>query len=243
VTRQRVAAALVLVFLAGCQRAVKPGDPLRGLSRAERERFAGGKVTFDSVFTPQTGLGPLFNSTACGECHEAPVAGGNGDEVEVHAAAFKGGFCDPLIGEGGPVVQQNATPALKQALGIDKEPVPPSATATAARTSPAVFGRGLLDAVPDAAIIANREVPRDKWKEFYLKSIADLKPGLTEMIVHLGHDDSELQAVMVDHEGYGSAWRQKDYDGVNSPEFKKALQDKHVIVVTWKELGKLLPAH
>ena len=35
------------------------------------------------------------------------------------------------------------------------------------------------------------------------------------------------------------AWRQRDYDVVNSPEFKKALQDNHVIVVTWKELGKL----
>ena len=97
------------------------------------------------------------------------------------------------------------------------------------------------DVLVDAAIIANREVPRDKWKEFYLKSIADLKPGLTELIVHLGHDDSELQAVMVDHEGYGSTWRQKDYDVVTSPEFKKALQDNHVIVVNWKELGKLLP--
>jgi predicted glycoside hydrolase/deacetylase ChbG (UPF0249 family) len=95
------------------------------------------------------------------------------------------------------------------------------------------------DVLLDAVIIANREVPRDQWKEFYLKAIANLKPGLTEIIVHLGHDDSELQAVMVDHEGYGSAWRQRDYDVVNSPEFKKALKDNHVILVTWKELGKL----
>jgi chitin disaccharide deacetylase len=95
------------------------------------------------------------------------------------------------------------------------------------------------DVLLDAVIIADRQVPRDQWKEFYLKAIANLKPGLTEIIVHLGHDDSELQAVMVDHEGYGSAWRQRDYDVVNSPEFKKALQDNHVILVTWKELGKL----
>jgi chitin disaccharide deacetylase len=95
------------------------------------------------------------------------------------------------------------------------------------------------DVLLDAVIIADRAVPRDQWKEFYLKAIANLKPGLTEIIVHLGHDDSELQAVMVDHEGYGSAWRQRDYDVVNSPEFKKALQDNHVILVTWKELGKL----
>jgi chitin disaccharide deacetylase len=95
------------------------------------------------------------------------------------------------------------------------------------------------DIVLDAVIIADRQVPRDQWKEFYLKAIANLKPGLTEIIVHLGHDDSELQAVTVNHEGYGSAWRQRDYDVVNSPEFKKALQDNHVILVTWKELGRL----
>jgi predicted glycoside hydrolase/deacetylase ChbG (UPF0249 family) len=95
------------------------------------------------------------------------------------------------------------------------------------------------DILLDAVIIASPEVPRDQWKEFYLKSIAGLKPGLTEMIVHLGHDDSELQAVTVNHEPYGSAWRQRDYDVVTSPEFKKALQDNHVILVTWKELGKL----
>jgi len=96
------------------------------------------------------------------------------------------------------------------------------------------------DVLLDAVVIASREVPRDQWKAFYLKAIADLKPGLTELIVHLGHDDSELQAVTVDHEAYGSAWRQRDYEVMFSPEFKKALRDNHVILVTWKELGKLV---
>jgi predicted glycoside hydrolase/deacetylase ChbG (UPF0249 family) len=95
------------------------------------------------------------------------------------------------------------------------------------------------DVLVDAVIIAGPGVPRDQWKDFYLKAIADLKPGLTEMIVHLGRDDSELQAVTVNHEPYGSAWRQRDYDVVTSPEFKKALQDNHVILVTWKELQQL----
>ncbi len=87
-------------------------------------------------------------------------------------------------------------------------------------------------------IIAGPEVPRDKWKAFYLNAIANLKPGLTEMIVHLGRDDAELQAVTVDHEPYGSAWRQRDYDVVTSPEFRTALQDHHVILVAWKDLQK-----
>ena len=96
------------------------------------------------------------------------------------------------------------------------------------------------DVVLDALIIAGPEIPRDQWKAFYLSAINNLKPGLTEIIVHLGHDDSELQAVMVNHEPYGSAWRQRDYDVMTSPEFKKALQDNHVILVTWRELQKLV---
>ena len=96
------------------------------------------------------------------------------------------------------------------------------------------------DIVLDAVIVADPSVPRDRWKEFYLNAIANLKPGLTEIIVHLGHDDAELQAVMVDHEPYGSAWRQRDLEAVSSPEIRKALQDNHAVLVTWRELGKLV---
>jgi CxxC motif-containing protein (DUF1111 family) len=140
---------------------VKPGDPLSGLTEQQRDRFARGKLVFDSVFTPPTGLGPLFNANGCGECHEQPAAGGHGDEIEVHATAFRGAACDPLAQEGGPVIQQHTTPALKQALGIDSEPFPPSATARAMRTSPVVFGRGLLDFVPDSVILAYAD-PEDR---------------------------------------------------------------------------------
>jgi CxxC motif-containing protein (DUF1111 family) len=159
VTRPRVAAAILLLAV-GCQKPVQPGDPLSGLTEQQLDRFARGKLVFDSVFTPATGLGPLFNAVACGECHEKP-AGGRGDEIEVHATAFRGGVCDPLVQEGGPVIQQHAIPALKQALGIDSEPFPPSATARARRTSPVVFGRGLLDFVPDSNILAHAD-PDDR---------------------------------------------------------------------------------
>ena len=98
---------------------------------------------------------------------------------------------------------------------------------------------GANDVVLDLVVIAGPEVARDKWKQFYIDAIAGLKPGLTEMIVHLGHDDAELQAVTVNHEPYGSAWRQRDYDVVTSAEFKKALADNHVVLVRWRDLGKL----
>jgi len=41
---------------------------------------------------------------------------------------------------------------------------------------------------------------------------------------------------MVNHEPYGATWRQRDYDVVTSPEFKKALQDNRVTLVTWRDL-------
>ena len=147
-------AVAALCLAAACHRPVRPGDPLRGLTREQRDRFARGKAVFDRTFKPETGLGPLFNSTGCGECHENPKAGGRGDEVEVHATAFRAKVCDPLVQEGGFVIQQHTTPALKQALGIDQEPFPPSATARATRTTAEIFARGLLDLVPEADILA-----------------------------------------------------------------------------------------
>jgi predicted glycoside hydrolase/deacetylase ChbG (UPF0249 family) len=95
------------------------------------------------------------------------------------------------------------------------------------------------DIILDAIVIASPGLRPDQTRDFYLDALKNLKPGLTEMIVHLGHDDSELRAVMVDHPDFGAAWRQRDYDVVNSPQFKQALHDNHVILVHWKELQKL----
>jgi len=96
------------------------------------------------------------------------------------------------------------------------------------------------DVMVDSVTIAGPSVSADKWKDFYLDAIKNMKPGLNEIIVHLGHDDAEMQAVMVDHPDYGSAWRQRDFDVVSSPEFKKALQDNHIVLIKWKDLQKLV---
>jgi chitin disaccharide deacetylase len=96
------------------------------------------------------------------------------------------------------------------------------------------------DVILDSLVMANSAVRPEGWKEFYASAIKNLKPGLTEMIVHLGHDDAELQAVTLDHPVTSSAWRQRDYDSVTSPEFKKALEENHIILVKWKDLKKLV---
>lgn len=96
------------------------------------------------------------------------------------------------------------------------------------------------DLLVDNVVMAFPSVSPAGWKDFYLNAIKNLKPGLTEIIVHLAHDDAESQAVMVDHPDYGAAWRQRDYDVVTSAEFRKALDDNHIILVHWSDLKKLL---
>jgi CxxC motif-containing protein (DUF1111 family) len=155
-TRYWIAAAAIC-GAAAC-RQPKLGDTLPGITTAQRAQFDSGLVIFDSTFTPQVGLGPLFNASGCGECHEDPITGGGGDEVEHHAAVFHpelaGAMCDELADKGGPVFQDSLTPALHAALGIDREPRPPDATVVAERSTPDVFGFGLLDAVPDSVILS-----------------------------------------------------------------------------------------
>jgi chitin disaccharide deacetylase len=96
------------------------------------------------------------------------------------------------------------------------------------------------DAVVDSIVMANPTVHAYQWKQFYENAIKNLKPGLSEMIVHLGHDDAELQAVTIDHPDFGSAWRQRDSDFVTSPEFKKILEQNHIVLIKWRDFQKLL---
>ena len=138
-----------------------PGDPLPFLSPAQLALFNRGMAVFATEFTPATGLGPLFNSTSCAQCHNDPVLGGYGDSAEVHMTTYThaGRTCNMLDTLGGPVVQQHATPELEAAMGIVKEPNPPGGTGTGMRTTPIVFGLGLIDAVSDQAIIALSRIP------------------------------------------------------------------------------------
>src|SRR5207253_2812673 len=76
------------------------------------------------------------------------------DKDAGQGTATKGEGSGPQVGDGGLGHDQHNAAARKQVLGIDSDPFPPSATARAMRTSPVVFARGLLDAVPESVILA-----------------------------------------------------------------------------------------
>src|SRR5437879_12497486 len=81
------------------------GRSLPGLKTDERQLFDRGSAVFATVFTPETGLGPLFNAVSCAECHEDPVPGAAGDEVEGHAPSCQGAVGSDLRPVCGPALQ------------------------------------------------------------------------------------------------------------------------------------------
>ncbi|MBW8770618.1 MAG: ChbG/HpnK family deacetylase, partial [Gemmatimonadetes bacterium] len=96
------------------------------------------------------------------------------------------------------------------------------------------------DIVPSAVIMAEEAGSREQWMRFYLDAIRNLKPGLTEILVHLGYDDAELRAVTAGYDIFEAKWRQRDYDVMTSPEFQKALKDNDVVLVTWRDIQKAM---
>jgi chitin disaccharide deacetylase len=96
------------------------------------------------------------------------------------------------------------------------------------------------DILLDSVLIADPSVHAADWKTFYANLINNLKPGVTELIVHLAYDDAEMRAVTAGYDDYGAAWRQRDYDVITSADFKQLLEDNHVILIKWKDLKKLL---
>ena len=94
--------------------------------------------------------------------------------------------------------------------------------------------------VVDRVIDVGPSVAPGRWAEFYGELIKNLRPGVTQMIVHLGYDDAELRALTLDHPDWGAAWRQRDFDFATSERFRRLLAEHGVKLVTWREIGGLL---
>ncbi|HZY78965.1 MAG TPA: polysaccharide deacetylase family protein [Cyclobacteriaceae bacterium] len=127
-----------------------------------------------------------------------------------------------------------ATPALAAIylkLGQEyKVPVllPVQAKALAAGNPNAVIIDNLFMATPDDY--------KAGMKNYYSKVLKELPVGFNVLLLHAAHNDSEMQAVTIDHPDYGAAWRQADFDFFTSDDCKKLLKDNNIKMVTWKEI-------
>lgn len=130
-------------------RAPDDGDvldaPFPGLASDLQIMFNQGDANFERVFSIDTGLGPLFNNSSCAGCH--PGDGRGSGKVTFLRFTEPGG--DPAR-NGEPQLQQFAIP------GVSPETLP-SGALTSPRTAPPVFGVGLIEAIPEAAILANAD--------------------------------------------------------------------------------------
>ena len=122
---------------------------LPGLNAAQKTDFATGKVEFLNVETVEGGLGPIFNDVSCVACHFQGGAGGASRTTVTRFARLLNGVFDPMTEFGGPLLQRRAiAPAFM-------EFVPKEATIIARRLTTPLFGAGLIEAIPDANLIAS----------------------------------------------------------------------------------------
>ena len=162
--------------------AAAPGEPIAGLSSHERRIFKEGEALFKHDFEPEEGLGPLFNGRSCFECHGKPnAAGREGRDVTTTGVVRIGSVLPKspldgnlnkareeddiydfsgLIEKGGPAMQrrsitQEFASKYPPDCNIEVGVVPPEAQFISLRHSPPLLGFGLIEAIPEQAILAN----------------------------------------------------------------------------------------
>ena len=103
----RRAATLLLPTALALSRAAAGefGDPIRGLSPDELQRFGDGRAAFETVEDVADGLGPVLNGTSCAACHRVGGTGGGSETVETRFGTMTNGVFDPLVNLGGPLIQ------------------------------------------------------------------------------------------------------------------------------------------
>jgi len=156
------------------------GDPIAGLTPGQWSLFNAGKTGFNEEEGIARGLGPTMNYNSCGGCHAHPATGGSSPPINPQVAfANEGGARNAIpsfISRDGPVRvarfirNADGTPdggvhALFTIAGHHDAPgcnlaQPDFAAAQAAnnlvfRIPTPLFGAGLIEQIPDSAIIAN----------------------------------------------------------------------------------------
>jgi CxxC motif-containing protein (DUF1111 family) len=130
------------------------GSPLPG---TDPDRFAEALDNFNAVEESADGLGPLFNERACGNCHNIPVPGGSGVQIERRFGSFSDGafyaYDQPEDDEGGTLRQLFSNGTYKNgnvtcSIPVEHEPADANVHNVGRRSLP-LFGLGLIDAMPD----------------------------------------------------------------------------------------------
>jgi CxxC motif-containing protein (DUF1111 family) len=167
-----VIAPLSAARLLTAQTPPQVGEPLPNLSAGMLSTFNEGRRLFAVVETPATGLGPVFNERSCLGCHNVPGPGGSGADSKSFVTRFgrfglqesdRFGVQTPsspfnaLLNLGGPTIQRRSVAEDLPDCGLSAEVVPPEANAVGPRQPSPLFGLGLIQAIPEAVILARAD--------------------------------------------------------------------------------------
>src|SRR5256712_7969112 len=170
------------------------GAPIAGLTKTELAFFSAGKDAFEEEEQVADGLGPTMNLGGCAGCHLQPAVGGTSPavnpQVAFAAANGAGNTVPSFITPNGPVPEARF---VKNADGTPDGGVHDLFTIAGRADAPGcvlaqpdfekelarrnvifriptpVFGAGLIEQIPDKAILANQvnDAPRKKELKIY----------------------------------------------------------------------------
>jgi chitin disaccharide deacetylase len=76
-------------------------------------------------------------------------------------------------------------------------------------------------------------------KKSWHDCLRNLKPGVTEIIIHLSGNDDEAKATMGETADYGSLWRNADFRTFTDEETRALMKQLGIKLITWRDLGKI----
>ena len=75
---------------------------------------------------------------------------------------------------------------------------------------------------------------------YYTRVLKSLVPGLNCILLHAAYDDAEMKAITERPGGFGSMWRQADFNFFTSNECRRMLKEAHIQLITWREIKNAL---
>lgn len=97
------------------------------------------------------------------------------------------------------------------------------------------------DVLIDMIYIASSQDYKGGMENYYTHVLKTLQPGVSELIFHVGYNDTEMKAATINHPDFGADWRQADFNFFTSGNCKKLLKENNIHLITWREIrDKLL---
>jgi predicted glycoside hydrolase/deacetylase ChbG (UPF0249 family) len=83
--------------------------------------------------------------------------------------------------------------------------------------------------------IAYAAMSPENWLSAHVQTVDRLLGGINQILVHTGFFDDDLVSKIGDDTPWGAAWRQRDFDVINHPEFRLAIERNAIGIVGWRE--------